>query len=46
MALKNRIHGGKMEVYLCPFCGNIEFGIPDKSCPICGEPSIWYEKIA
>ncbi|MBA4407137.1 rubrerythrin [bacterium] len=24
------------EIYLCPICGHIEFGKPDKSCPICG----------
>jgi rubrerythrin len=22
--------------YLCPVCGNIEFGIPPDACPICG----------
>lgn len=22
------------EIYLCPICGHIEFGKPDKSCPI------------
>ena len=22
--------------YLCPFCGNIEFGVPPETCPICG----------
>jgi rubrerythrin len=24
------------EIYLCPVCGNIEFGKPVKNCPICG----------
>jgi rubrerythrin len=24
------------EIYLCPVCGNIEFGKPDINCPICG----------
>ena len=24
------------EIYLCPICGNIEFGKPERSCPICG----------
>ena len=24
--------------YLCPVCGNIEFGNPPDSCPICGTP--------
>jgi len=36
----------QMEVFLCPFCGNIEFGIPVEKCPICGEPSEYYRKIA
>ncbi len=25
-----------MEIYLCPVCGNIEFGKPTENCPICG----------
>ena len=24
------------EIYLCPICGHIEFGKPEKNCPICG----------
>jgi rubrerythrin len=24
------------EIYLCPICGNIEFGKPEINCPICG----------
>ncbi len=36
----------QMEVFLCPFCGNIEFGVPTEKCPICGEPASWYKKIA
>lgn len=24
------------EIYLCPVCGNIEFGKPESNCPICG----------
>ena len=24
------------KIYLCPVCGNIEFGKPPDSCPICG----------
>ena len=24
------------EFYLCPVCGNIEFGKPTEACPICG----------
>ncbi len=25
-----------MEIYICPVCGNIEFGKPSANCPICG----------
>lgn len=25
-----------VQVYLCPVCGNIEFGKPETDCPICG----------
>jgi rubrerythrin len=24
------------EIYLCPVCGNIEFGKPTENCPVCG----------
>jgi rubrerythrin len=24
------------EIYLCPVCGNIEFGKPKENCPVCG----------
>jgi rubrerythrin len=26
----------EVEFYLCPVCGNIEFGKPTEPCPICG----------
>jgi rubrerythrin len=26
----------EVEFYLCPVCGNIEFGKAPKACPICG----------
>ena len=26
----------EMRFYLCPICGNIEFGNPPEACPICG----------
>ena len=29
----------QMEVYLCPFCGDVEFGVPPEKCPICGAPA-------
>jgi rubrerythrin len=34
-----------MEVYLCPFCGDIEFGVPPEKCPICGAPAAKFQKI-
>jgi rubrerythrin len=30
------------EIYLCPVCGNIEFGKPENSCPICGAAATKY----
>jgi rubrerythrin len=35
----------KMDVYLCPVCGDIEFGEPPEKCPICGAPKAKYEKV-
>jgi len=34
----------QMEVYLCPVCGDLEFGVPEK-CPICGAPGAKFQKI-
>ncbi len=34
-----------MDVYLCPVCGDIEFGPPPERCPICGAPASKYQKI-
>jgi rubrerythrin len=28
----------EVKFYLCPVCGNIEFGAPPERCPICGAP--------
>ena len=36
----------QMEVFICPTCGNIEFGVPKERCPICGEAAHWYQKVA
>ncbi|MEI6226277.1 MAG: rubrerythrin family protein [Deltaproteobacteria bacterium] len=36
----------KMDVYLCPVCGDVEFGEPPEKCPICGAPKARYQKIA
>ncbi len=44
-ALKSGKDISQMEVYLCPVCGDLEFGIPEK-CPICGAPGSKFQKIA
>src|SRR5512138_1347461 len=36
----------KMEVYLCPVCGDVEFGVPPEKCPICGAPAAKFQRIA
>jgi rubrerythrin len=39
MALEAAKQGKDLDVsniYLCPVCGNIEFGEPTEKCPICG----------
>jgi rubrerythrin len=35
----------QMDVYLCPVCGHVEFGVPPDKCPICGAPKAKYQKI-
>ena len=35
----------RMDVYLCPVCGDVEFGEPPEKCPICGAPKGKYQKI-
>jgi rubrerythrin len=35
----------QMEVYLCPVCGDLEFGVPPEKCPICGAPAAKYQKV-
>ena len=32
--------------YLCPVCGQIEFGVPPERCPICGTPGTKYVEVA
>ena len=34
-----------MDVYLCPFCGDIEFGAAPEKCPICGAPAAKFVKV-
>ena len=29
-----------IEIYICPVCGNIEFGKPTEDCPICGTKAV------
>ncbi len=35
----------QMDVYLCPVCGDVEFGAPPDKCPICGAPASKFQKI-
>jgi rubrerythrin len=35
----------KMDVYLCPVCGDVEFGEPPEKCPICRAPASKYVKV-
>ena len=44
-ALRSGKDISQMEVYLCPVCGDLEFGLPDR-CPICGAPGTKFLKIA
>ena len=36
----------QMDVFLCPFCGDIEFGAPPEECPICGAPASKFQRVA
>ncbi len=36
----------KMDVYLCPVCGDVEFGELPEKCPICGAAGSKYVKVA
>jgi len=44
------LRGGKdlsqMDVYLCPVCGDLEFGAAPAKCPICGAPASKFQKVA
>jgi rubrerythrin len=44
-ALESGADLSKMDVYLCPACGDIEFGTPPEQCPICGAPRSKFQKI-
>lgn len=45
-ALKSGADLSEMDVYLCPFCGDLEFGKPPDKCPICGAPAAKFVKVA
>jgi rubrerythrin len=35
-AIKSGQDLSREKIFLCPVCGNIEFGKPPEKCPICG----------
>jgi rubrerythrin len=45
-ALESGADLSQMDVYLCPFCGDLEFGKAPEKCPICGTPAGKFVKIA
>ena len=44
-ALESGADLSTMDVYLCPICGDIEFGTPPDKCPVCGAPASKFQKI-
>jgi rubrerythrin len=44
-AMKSGKDLSQMDVFLCPVCGDVEFGLPPDKCPICGAPGSRYQKI-
>ena len=44
-AMKSGKDLSQMDVFLCPVCGDVEFGLPPDKCPICGAPGSKYQKI-
>jgi rubrerythrin len=44
-ALKSGKDLSKMDGYLCPVCGDVEFGEPPDKCPICGAPAAKFQKV-
>jgi rubrerythrin len=36
----------QMDVFLCPVCGDVEFGVVPDKCPICGAPASKFQRIA
>lgn len=45
-ALESGADLSTMEVFLCPVCGDVEFGVPPDKCPICGAPAAKFQKVA
>jgi rubrerythrin len=45
-ALRKGADLSQMDVYLCPVCGDLEFGVLPERCPICGAPAAKYQKFA
>jgi rubrerythrin len=44
-ALESGADLSRMDVYLCPVCGDLEFGEPPEKCPICGAPRAKYQLV-
>jgi rubrerythrin len=45
-ALKAGKDLSQLAVFLCPVCGDIEFGEAPERCPICGAPGSRYQQVA
>ena len=45
-AMKSGADLSTMDVYLCPVCGDIEFGTLPEKCPLCGALASKYQKIS
>ncbi|WP_242332966.1 MULTISPECIES: rubrerythrin family protein [Anaeromyxobacter] len=45
-ALESGADLSTMEVYLCPVCGDVEFGTPPDKCPVCGAPQSKFQLVA
>jgi rubrerythrin len=45
-AMKTGKDLSKMEIYVCPFSGDIEFGVKPDKCPICGEPGDYFKEVS
>ncbi len=44
-ALESGADLSAMDVYLCPVCGDVEFGTPPERCPVCGAPASRFQKV-